>query len=105
MSKSDLNAVVDLAKYMDQKVRIKFQGGREIDGVLKGFDKLDNLVLDECIEFIRDVNDPTRVTDETRVLGLVVCRGTQICLLSPSNEMEEIANPFTEFEEDINVEN
>jgi hypothetical protein len=29
------------------------QGGREVDGVLKGFDKLDNLVLDDCVEFIR----------------------------------------------------
>ena len=29
------------------------QGGREVDGVLKGYDKLDNLVLDDCIEFIR----------------------------------------------------
>lgn len=53
MSKSDLNAVIDLAKYIDQRVRVKFQGGREIDGVLKGFDKLDNIVLDECIEYIR----------------------------------------------------
>ena len=30
-----------------------YKGGREVDGVLKGYDKLDNLVLDDCIEFIR----------------------------------------------------
>ena len=53
MSKPDLNSVVDLAKYVDQKVRVQFQGGREVEGILKGFDKLDNLVLDECIEFLR----------------------------------------------------
>ena len=52
-----------------------------------------------------DVNDPSRLTDATRSLGLVVCRGTQICLLSPSADLEEIANPFTEFEEDGATEN
>jgi len=130
----------DLGKYADQRVRVKFTGGREVDGVLKGFDKLDNLVLDECTEFIRgmydvfnwlhndvvivymfvltclplpplllslyaiispmaDPEDPTIVTDEKRVLGLVVCRGTQVCLISPSDGLEEIANPFGEEEE------
>ena len=33
--------------------RSRVQGGREVDGVLKGFDKLDNLVLDDCIEYLR----------------------------------------------------
>jgi hypothetical protein len=37
------DAVIDLAKYVDQRVRVKFSGGREVEGLLKGFDKLDNL--------------------------------------------------------------
>lgn len=45
--------VLDLQKYLDQGVRVKLQGGREVHGVLKGFDPLVNVVLDECIEFIR----------------------------------------------------
>lgn len=45
--------VLDLQKYLDQGVRVKLQGGREVRGVLKGFDPLVNVVLDECIEFIR----------------------------------------------------
>ena len=66
--------MIDLGKYVDQKVRVRFQGGREgkltpnifsispydsnvgnylVEGLLKGFDKLDNLVLDDCIEFLR----------------------------------------------------
>jgi U6 snRNA-associated Sm-like protein LSm7 len=93
-SKNDRDTVVDLAKYTDQRVRVKFQGGREVDGVLKGFDKLDNLVLDDCIEYLRDPNDPFKTTDQTRRLGLVVCRGTHVSLISPSDGMEEIANPF-----------
>ena len=51
--KSERDTGFDLGKYADQRVRVKFNGGREVDGILKGFDKLDNLVLDECIEYIR----------------------------------------------------
>lgn len=36
----------------------------------------------------------SQVTDRTRQLGQAVVRGTQISLICPSNEMEEIANPF-----------
>ena len=86
-------------KLVDQRVKVRFQGGREVDGVLKGFDKLDNLVLDECVEYLRDPDDPMKLMDKTRNLGLVVCRGTQICLLSPCEGLEEIANPFIEEEE------
>jgi U6 snRNA-associated Sm-like protein LSm7 len=64
-----------------------------VSGVLKGYDQLLNLVLDETVEYLRgershakwlcvstwlachaDPEDPTRVTDSTRSLGLVVRR-------------------------------
>ncbi len=111
-------AVVDFANYADQRVRVKIQGGREVEGVLKGYDKLDNLVLDDTIEYLRgtlivsvlfmwfnsrqsiDPNDLSQITGKTRKLGLVVVRGTQISLIAPSDEMEEIANPFAEVEEE-----
>jgi U6 snRNA-associated Sm-like protein LSm7 len=99
MSKGSKDVVVDLARYCDQQVRVRFQGGREVTGVLKGFDKLDNLVLDSCIEYLRDPDDPYRLTDKTRTLGLVVARSTQICLIAPLDGSEEIANPFEEGEE------
>ena len=60
---------MDLAKYVDTRVRVRFQGGREVEGVLKGYDKLDNLVLDDCIEYMRDINDQYTLTEETRKLG------------------------------------
>lgn len=41
-----------------------------------------------------DTEDPLRVTDETRTLGLVVCRGTSVTLVAPTAGTEEIANPF-----------
>jgi len=34
------------------------------------------------------------MASETRALGLVVCRGTSVVLISPQDGMEEIANPF-----------
>lgn len=92
--KKERETVLDLQKYLDQGVRVKLQGGREVLGVLKGFDPLVNVVLDECIEFIRDPADPYKLTDERRELGLVVCRGTQVSLISPTDGMEEIENPF-----------
>jgi hypothetical protein len=50
------DAVVDFANYADMRVRVKIFGGREVEGVLKGYDKLDNLVLDDTIEFMRGLN-------------------------------------------------
>lgn len=122
---------LDLAKFIDKGVRVKLSGGREgvrqestnrdasllhmmaapkslqpcaVEGTLKGYDQLLNLVLDETTEFLRgaappllgcgcllllllfvqwsvvtpagwlhsDKDDPLRITDETRSLGLVV---------------------------------
>lgn len=65
-----------------------------MQGVLKGYDQLLNIVLDEAIEYLRDPEDPLTVTDETRTLGLIVCRGTAVMLVAPSAGMEEISNPF-----------
>jgi U6 snRNA-associated Sm-like protein LSm7 len=92
--KSDKDNGFDLDKYTDGKVRVKFNGGREVQGILKGFDKLDNLVLEECVEYLRDADN--NVTENTRTLGQVVCRGPQVSLISPVDGLEEIANPFEE---------
>ena len=83
-----------MSKYMDRSVRVKFTGGREIVGVLKGYDALLNLVVDETQEYLKDPEDPYRLLDETRTLGLTVCRGTSVMLVCPTDGFEEIANPF-----------
>jgi small nuclear ribonucleoprotein (snRNP)-like protein len=46
-------SILELAKLMDAVVRVKCIGGRELQGVLRGYDDLVNLVLDECEEFLR----------------------------------------------------
>ena len=63
-------AILDLSKYVNERIRVKFTGGREgtpfaygldqlhnkqaaVTGVLKGYDQLLNLVLDEVQEEIQ----------------------------------------------------
>ncbi|PYI05583.1 U6 snRNA-associated Sm-like protein LSm7 [Aspergillus sclerotiicarbonarius CBS 121057] len=87
--------ILDLNKYMDKEVRVKFNGGREVTGLLKGYDQLMNLVLDDVKEGMRDDEG----NENTRSLGLIVARGTLIVLISPADGSEEIANPFVQPEE------
>lgn len=79
---------------MEKTIRVKFAGGREASGILKGYDPLLNLVLDNTSEYLRDPDDPYKLTDDTRELGLVVCRGTSVVLICPMDGMESIQNPF-----------
>ena len=91
--------VLDLARFIDKVVRVKRSGGREVTGTLKGFDQLLNLVLDGAVEHLRDFEDALKITEETRELGLLVCRGTSVMVVSALDSMEEIANPFLAQEE------
>ena len=46
-------SILELTKMMDSVVRVKCLGGREIQGTLRGFDDLVNLVLDDSEEYLR----------------------------------------------------
>ncbi|KAI1304974.1 U6 snRNA-associated Sm-like protein LSm7 [Halotydeus destructor] len=96
--KKKKESIVDLSRFLDKQIRVKFLGGREAQGILKGYDPLLNLVLDNCTEFVRDADDPFKLTDEMRSLGLVVCRGTGVVVVSPVDGFEQIANPFIQHE-------
>lgn len=88
--------ILDLAKYMDKQVTVKFNGGREVIGTLKGYDQLMNLVLDDVKETLRDDEG----NESSRNLGLIVARGTLLVLISPVDGSEEIENPFQAASED-----
>eukprot|EP00127_Corallochytrium_limacisporum_P000814 Clim_evm100s25 gene=Clim_evmTU100s25 len=92
--KQEKKVVLDLSKYFGQRVKVKFAGGREVDGLLKGYDTLMNLVIDDCVEYLRDPEDPYTLTGETRKLGLTVCRGPTVVWVCPLDGFEEISNPF-----------
>lgn len=88
IDKPKREAILDLSKYVNEKIRVKFTGGREVTGILKGYDQLLNLVLDEVEE------EASETSPKPRQLGLVVLRGPTITILSPVDGSEEIANPF-----------
>ena len=89
-------SVINLDSLLDKQIRVKFTGGREVTGILKGHDPVPNIVLDECVEYLRDPKDPSKLTDKTRKLGLVVARGTSITVVNPELGYIEIDNPFTQ---------
>ncbi|KAK4048455.1 U6 snRNP-associated protein Lsm7 [Microbotryomycetes sp. JL201] len=90
-------AILDMAKYLDQQIRVKFTGGREVTGTLKGYDQLLNIVMDDIEEVIRDPATGLPVSPpQTRSLGLAVLRGTSLVIISPVDGSSEIANPFAQ---------
>lgn len=75
-------------------MQVKFIGGRFIVGVLKGFDQLMNLVLEDVVETLRDPEDESFLTDKTRQLGTVIVRGPQMLSLSPLDGCESFTPNF-----------
>lgn len=67
-------------------------------GILKGYDQLMNLVLDDVKENLRDPEDGNILLDQTRDLGMVVVRGPLLLSLSPVAGNEVISNPFVQAE-------
>ena len=101
--------VIDLEKLIEKRIRIRFSGGREVVGTLKGFDGLVNAVLDDTTEFLFEEGaDSVSVFDATaasaaptsRYLGLVVCRGTNITVVGPDEGFLQVSNPFLDEEEE-----
>ncbi|OAO17128.1 U6 snRNA-associated Sm-like protein [Blastocystis sp. ATCC 50177/Nand II] len=79
---------------MNKSLRVKFAGGREVVGILKGYDALMNLVLDDCVEYLRHSEDCYALTGESRKLGTVVCKTSAITTVNPVEGMTEIENPY-----------
>ncbi|XP_052284037.1 probable small nuclear ribonucleoprotein G [Dreissena polymorpha] len=63
----------ELKKYMEKRLALKLNGGRRINGILRGFDPFMNLVIDETIEETK--------TGEKHAIGMVVVRGNSIIIL------------------------
>ncbi|XP_069186646.1 uncharacterized protein SNRPG isoform X1 [Procambarus clarkii] len=63
----------NFAPYMDKRVTTKLNGGRVVEGTLRGFDPFMNLVVDDGVE-IRKTGDRVRI-------GVVVIRGSSIIML------------------------
>merc|ERR1712223_1792740 len=69
----------ELKKYMDKKIQLKINGGRAVEGILRGFDPFMNLVLDEATEF-------TKAGDKNYI-GMVVLRGNSVVMLEAKDRL------------------
>lgn len=56
-------------------------------------------VLTPTLSSSADPDDQYKLTEDTRQLGLVVCRGTSVVLICPQDGMEAIPNPFIQQQE------
>ncbi|XP_073984236.1 small nuclear ribonucleoprotein G [Rhodnius prolixus] len=63
----------ELKKFMDKKLNIKLNGGRNVIGILRGFDPFMNMVVDESLE---EKKDGTR-----HPIGMVVIRGNSVIMV------------------------
>lgn len=106
--------ILHLDKYLRKPVNVKLHGGRELAGKLIGYDAVINLVLDETVEYLRDLADPymrrlkpgvsvfSKPSDSdymSRPLGRVVIRTTQVMRLCSADGMMSIENPFDQPEQ------
>lgn len=68
--------------YVDKIVQVVTNDGRNLVGVLKGFDQTTNVILDECHERVYS----TEVGVEQVVLGLYIVRGDNIAIVGEIDE-------------------
>lgn len=58
---------------MDKKLSLKLNGGRCVQGILRGFDPFMNVVVDEALELTKD--------GKKNDIGMVVIRGNSIIMV------------------------
>ncbi|PWA33757.1 hypothetical protein CCH79_00019938 [Gambusia affinis] len=56
-----------------RNIRVKLNGGRHVQGILRGFDPFMNLVMDDCLEM--------GPGGQQNTIGMVVIRGNSIIML------------------------
>lgn len=73
-----------------------------MSGILRGFDAIFNLVLENATEYLKEFEwECDKMRENTRELGIVVCQGTRVIVISPKNGYEPIQNPFVRSPKDV----
>ncbi|MEM0274951.1 MAG: LSm family protein [Nitrososphaerota archaeon] len=65
-----------LSESLGEKVLVKLRNGKMLRGVLQGYDQHMNLILDQAEEMYDD--------NTSRQLGVIVVRGDNIIMVSPT---------------------
>ena len=71
-----------LKGYLDKKVSVLTCDGKSIVGILKGFDQVTNLILNECVERIFSAADGVK----EEALGLQMIRGDNVAVIGEFDE-------------------
>ena len=79
---SRASSIIDLTPFLNRRVRIRVQD-REVSGVLKAFDRIPNIVLDEARE----------ESCGGRALGVTIVRGQMMTSVLP-DDLQPVENPF-----------
>jgi U6 snRNA-associated Sm-like protein LSm7 len=69
-------SLIKLGEMQGKELVVKFNGGREVAGRLKSWDKAMNLILEGTQEML----GVEEGVESTRVLGLVIVKGSQVGL-------------------------
>jgi small nuclear ribonucleoprotein G len=69
----------ELKKFMDKKISLRINGGRQVEVVLTGFDPFMNLVLDNAVEITKQ--------NVRNQVGMVVIRGNSVVMLEAKDRL------------------
>ncbi|XP_049849186.1 probable small nuclear ribonucleoprotein G [Schistocerca gregaria] len=65
----------DLKKFMEKRLLVKINGGRQVTGILRGYDQYLNLVLDNAVEEVSST--------ERNQMGSTFIRGSSVLMVEP----------------------
>mmetsp|Transcript_11783 Transcript_11783/g.29048 ORF Transcript_11783/g.29048 Transcript_11783/m.29048 type:complete len:97 (+) Transcript_11783:205-495(+) len=81
----------ELENYVDQIVNVITNDGRNIVGVLKGYDQCINIILEDCHERVFSPDAGV----EQHVLGLYIVRGDNVSIIGEVDEDEDIGIDYS----------
>lgn len=100
-------SIINYDYLKNKRVILKFTSGREIEGIMKGYDQIGSVVLDEANEILEEnILMNTEIESDLkndkdihknrlkRFLGFIYARGPSIAVLIPKDQAEIIENPF-----------
>eukprot|EP00466_Bigelowiella_natans_P002898 jgi/Bigna1/52784/estExt_Genewise1Plus.C_110152 len=82
----------ELDSYVDRIVNVITNDGRNIVGVLKGYDQCINIILEDCHE---RVFSPDAGVEQV-VLGLYIIRGDNVAIIGEVEEDQDIEINYSE---------
>ena len=75
----------DLQILMDKRVKVYLNGGRQVTGILAGFDQFMNIVLDECVAPLHQRAGNAGTVE--RLGSGIVIRGNSIITMEPQERV------------------